>query len=363
MANVFDYIQWRGDLSFAAAPLNEVDNLILATLSYLDFSGLLPEEGLPLSQVSQRYFQLHPYQKEPLGLLLPSQFQDLLLQAGASARFAPVRVWAHVNQIDEVREMQFSATAFSLGEGTTYVAFRGTDDTLVGWKEDFNMTVSFPVPAQEEAAAYLDGLALSTGDRLVLGGHSKGGNLAVYAAAFCTPAVQDRIQTIWCSDSPGFSAQLFRFPPYRRIRERIRALVPRSSVVGLLLDNDWELVPVESSALGLLQHNGLTWQVMGPRFLRAEAISKGSLQADKTLHALLRELDGEQRQQLINGLFSSWQQSGAKTLSDLVTEGRKGQTLRAIYDTLSHFDKNMRDSFLRALPAAFRDESSSKESP
>lgn len=359
MANVFDYLDWRGDLSFSAAPFCEVDNLILSLLSYLDFSGIVLEGdavGLPLSQIAPLYFELRPRQKGALGLLLSDQILDLLEDAAASRRFGAVRLWGHRSKWDEGRELQFSATTFTLGSGTSFVAFRGTDDTLVGWKEDFNMAVRFPVPAQEEALDYLRFVGEKTAGPLMVGGHSKGGNLAVYAAAFCEQGVQDRIGTVWCNDSPGFLPEMLERPGFRAVQGRIRSLMPRSSVVGVLLSSGWESVPVESSAVGALQHDGLTWQVLGPQFVRAEGQSRSSRQVDKTFHNLLLELDPAQRQQVIDDVFSVGRELGARTLSDLMADGKKRQSLRAISNKLTGLEKEARESIFRALRAAFRDD-------
>ena len=333
-------------------------NLILSLLSYLDFSDILLARdtvGLPLDRLAPLYFNLHPRKKGGLGVLISDQILDLLEHAAISRRFAPVRVWAHQSKLDEARELQFSATTFSLGNGTSFIAFRGTDDTLVGWKEDFNMAVRFPVPAQEEALAYTQFIADKTGDRLLLGGHSKGGNLAVYAAAFSPPQLQRRIDAVWCNDGPGFLPELLEHPGFAAVRPRIRSILPRSSVVGVLLSSDWEETVVDSSAVGALQHDGLTWQVMGPQFVRAEGLSKSSRQVDKTFHNILLELDPEQRRQVIDNVFSAGPELGAKTLTDLISDGRRRESLRVISGKLTGIEKDARDSMFRSLRLAFRD--------
>lgn len=357
MANVFDYLDWRGDLSFSAAPFCEVDNLILSLLSYLDFSDITLEHdtvGLPLEQIAPLYFEQHPRGKGSLGVLLSDQILDLLAAAAISRRFGPVRLWGHRSKLNEEQELQFSATTFTLGCGVSFVAFRGTDDTIVGWKEDFNMAVTFPVPAQVEAQAYLERVAENTSDRLLVGGHSKGGNLAVYAAAFASRQTQARLDGIWCNDGPGFLPEMLTTPGYQAIRDRVLAILPRSSVVGVLLHSDWETVLIESSAPGVLQHDGLTWQVLGPQFVRAAGPSRRSRQVDKTFHTLLLEMDPEQRRQVIDDLFSAGEELGAKTLTDLLADGRKRDSLRAISSKLTGLEKEVRDTMFRAFRAALK---------
>lgn len=357
MASVFDYLDWRGDLSFSAAPVCEADNLIFSMLSYLDFSGLVLEQdavGLPLRDIAPLYFNLRPRKKGGLGLLLADEILDLLEKAALSPRFGPVRLWGHRSRLDEERELQFSATAFSLGSGTTFLAFRGTDDTLTGWKEDFNMAVCCPVPSQEEARSYLDFVSRKTGDRLILGGHSKGGNLAVYAAAFSPPEIQTRIDAVWCNDGPGFLPEMLESPGFSAVRDKIHALLPRSSVVGVLLSSDWKTSVVESTAVGALQHNALTWQVLGPSFVRAEGLSRGSRQVDKTFHTLLLELSPAQRRQVIDDVFSVGRELGVRTLSELLADGRKRDALRAISSRLTGLEKEARESIFRSIKSAFR---------
>ncbi len=366
MPNVFDYLDWRGDLSFSAVPCGEVDNLILSLLSYLDFSGLLLEGdtvGLPLDQVAPLYFNLRPRKKGGLGLLLSDGLYDLLEVCATCPRYAPVRLWGHRSKLDEERELQFSATTFNLGNGESFVAFRGTDDTIVGWKEDFNMAVRCPVPAQEEARDYLNFVAGRTADRLLLGGHSKGGNLAVYAGAFCAPEVQGRIRRIWSNDGPGFLPEVLEAPGYLAIRDKIHAIMPRSGVVGVLLSGDWDTAVVDSSAIGAMQHDGLTWQVLGPSFVRAAGLSKGSRQADKTFHNLLLELEPGQRRRLVDDIFSVGRELGARTLTELAADGRRGESLRAISAKLVGLEKDSRESVLRALRGAFRGEEDTPAPP
>ena len=357
MATVFDYLDWRGDLSFSAVGLCEADNLIFSLLSYLDFSGLVLEQdavGLPLRDIAPLYFNLRPRKKGALGLLLSDEILDLLEKAALTPRFGAVRLWAHRSRLDEERELQFSATSFALGNGSTFVAFRGTDDTLTGWKEDFNMAVCCPVPAQEEARAYLEFVSRKTADRLILGGHSKGGNLAVYAAAFSAPEIQQRIDAVWCNDGPGFLPEMLNSPGFQAVRTRIHALLPRSSVVGVLLSHDWEISVIASSAVGALQHNALTWQVLGPDFVRVEGLSRSSRQVDKTFHTLLLELSPTQRRQVIDDVFSVGKELGVRTLSELVADGRRRDALRAVSARLTGLEKDARESMFRALKAALR---------
>ena len=236
MANVFEYLHWRGDLPFSAAPFNAADSLILCRLAYLPFDGLVPdafEPGEVLAAVAERM----PGGEE--AYRLPDDLRLLRALAG-TRRFGGARLSGFVNRFDPAGEKQFAALTIRPEADLPYVAFRGTDGTLVGWKEDFNMAASTSVPSQREAAAYLNAAADALAGSLRAGGHSKGGNLAVYAAAFCHAPVQARVAAVYSHDGPGFLPQIVESAAYRRIRGRVHAFVPQSSVVGMLLHHDEE---------------------------------------------------------------------------------------------------------------------------
>ena len=207
MANILEYLDWRGDLTLSERPFNEVDNLILAEICYLDFSGFVPAgfqtQQVTLQAAASAYFTAHP--ETNMGVLVPDQIPVLVEHAAKTARFGDIRLLGYVNRIDEETQTQFSAVTMLLPDGSAYVAFRGTDDTIVGWKEDFNMAFTPEIPAQKYAAEYLRQVSAALPFRpLLVGGHSKGGNLAVYASVFCGQEVQKRILAVYNNDGPGF---------------------------------------------------------------------------------------------------------------------------------------------------------------
>lgn len=215
MANILEYLDWRGDLTLLERPFNEVDNLILAEICYLDFSGFVPAgfqtQQVTLLDAASAYFAAHP--ETNMGVLVPDQIPVLVEHAAKTARFGDIRLLGYVNRIDEETQTQFSALTMLLPDGSAYVAFRGTDDTIVGWKEDFNMAFTPEIPAQKYAAEYLRQVSAALPFRpLLVGGHSKGGNLAVYAAVFCGQDVQKRILAVYNNDGPGFYSSLLSLP-------------------------------------------------------------------------------------------------------------------------------------------------------
>ena len=186
MPNLFDYLDWRGDLALDEAPLCEVDNVAFSLLAYVNLDGTVPpqrEGSIPLREAAKEYFFLHPEEPpRPLGLIVPGDIVTLFRRMSECRRYRDLLVGGYVNEVCEEREMQFSAITLTLPDESRFVAFRGTDDTLVGWREDFNLSFMDEIPSQRKATDYIDCLDLPPDSGLYLGGHSKGGNLAVYAA-------------------------------------------------------------------------------------------------------------------------------------------------------------------------------------
>ena len=325
MGTLYDYINWRGDLSFSEAPLNEVDSLIFSLLSYLDLQGIVSDSHvgteISLKTVANAFFSKNPDpRKISMGVIVPKNIVKVFRMAKDTRRFRNVGVKAHVNLIDTEKEMQFSATTFLLDDETTLIAYRGTDDTLVGWKEDFNMSFLPVVPAQKEAVNYLNLAAKhSPNEFLRISGHSKGGNLAVYAAVNCEACVKERIQQVWSNDGPGFGSGMLNSPEYIEMLPVIRTLVPQSSIVGMLLEHDENYAVVKSRQTGLFQHDGLTWEVMGNSFIRVKSVTDESKRFDKTLNSWIRSMTPEQREQFVEALYQVLSADNALTLTDLIS--------------------------------------------
>ena len=279
MANILDYLDWREDLTLAQDPFNEVDNLILAELSFVDFGGIVPGPGegraVPLWKAAEAYFAKTEGRPIDMGVLVPNQIPELLRRTAASPRFRDMKLNGFVDHLDTVKAEQFAALAAECGDGTVYLSFRGTDDTLAGWKEDFYLSCMREVPAQKMAVTYTEAMAHQYPRiKLRLGGHSKGGNLAVWAGVFCPTAVQRRIAAVWSNDGPGFHEDILSLPRHIRLAERIHTIVPKSSVVGMLLEHEEDYTVVDSSQQGLMQHDGFSWEVLGNHFVRLHSVTR-----------------------------------------------------------------------------------------
>ena len=349
MASILDYLDWRGDITFAERPFNEVDNLLLAELSYLDFGGIVPADfaaAVPLSDAVAAFTKRTPH--ADMGVLVPDKIPGLAQKMAASARFRDVLLSGYVCKLDEQTETQFAALCAALPDGTVYAAFRGTDDTIVGWKEDFNMGFLPIVPAQREAADYLRAAAAAfPSQKLRAGGHSKGGNLAVYAAVWCGESVQDQLLAVYNNDGPGFHTSLLDRPEHQRIANRIQTILPESSVVGMLLEHEESYQVVRSNQVGLMQHDGFSWQVLGTQFVHLSGLTEGGRIVDSALRDFVRGLDQEQRIRFVDALFEVLTCTNAETLTDLKDGGFR--TAYSMLKTVRSLDPDTRQALSGTL--------------
>lgn len=321
MANAIDYIDWRGDLSFDVSSFNEVDNLLLCRLTSLDFTGIVPADGeMPLAEAARLYFERYGDEDRRLGVLLAPGSVTMVKRMLQSARFSRLVLADYENRVDERRELQFCAVTVLVPDGTAFVAFRGTDDTLVAWKEDFYMGSMRTVPAQEEAAAYLCRAAWRYEQPLRVGGHSKGGNLSVYAAMSAPEEVQARLLDVYNNDGPGFRDSVGGTEGYRRIKERIHTILPQYSLVGVLLKTDDDFEIVESCETGISAHNGFTWQVKGRRFVRCADFPFRTRVFSEAMRGWTEDLSYDERRELTDLFFGALESTGARTLTDLTAQ-------------------------------------------
>lgn len=312
--NILDYLDWRGDLLLNERPFNEIDNLILSSLAYLDLDGIVNNDDgtSDFPAILEKYNELGRDQS-----YLVNDPRPLLEKVVQTDRFRSVRVGRYVNQIDPEAEVQFAAMTFYLDDGTDYVAFRGTDNTIVGWREDFNFALLEETPGQSESVDYLNAVAASTDCPLRVGGHSKGGNFAVYASLFCDRSVKDRILTVYSNDGPGFMHSIAESDEYREMMPKIRKIIPENSLIGILLTGYEKKHVIKSSAKGIMQHNPFTWDTLKARFDPADERSPVSLFMDETLSRWIDGLSYEEKSSLISAIFDSLDASGETTVNAL----------------------------------------------
>lgn len=320
MANILDYIIWRGDLTFKQDPFNEVDSLIFATLSYVDFEltglAITKEQKVTIKEAGEAFAKLHADEKISAGRIIPDEIFLLFDEMSRTRRYEDLYLSNYINKIDEEKELQFSAVTIELSKHEIYIAYRGTDDTIVGWKEDFNMSFKSPVPAQLEAVDYLQGALKGNNKRVHLGGHSKGGNLAIYAYAFSNESIQKRVLTTHSFDGPGFLAEIFEKESLQQALRKVKTIIPQSSIIGMLLEHE-DYKVVVSKNIGIMQHDPFSWEVLANTFVYMDDITSVAYRFDQTLRHFLLSMNLDEKKTFVEMIFLLLEDTNAKTLSDL----------------------------------------------
>lgn len=358
MGDIRDYVKWRGDLTFKQDPFNAVDNLVLAQLSYVDFRDIIPTPlsggGITLQQAAKDFFELNDERELELVQSFIWEAPFFMREAAGCPRFANLILSNYVDCVDVDEEMQFAAFHIGLGDGTTYIAFKGTDDTIIGWKEDFNMSFMTPVPSQRAAAEYVNRTVRAAAGKLRMGGHSKGGNLAIYAAVKSNARVRRRILEVYNNDGPGFDRKMISDPVYQQMLPKVKTIVPQHSVVGMLLEHEERYMVVKSSQNGVMQHDAMSWQVTGNRFETVDRVSPASAVFNEALSRWINSLSMKQRAEFVDTLFSIITASGAKTLSDINADrfNTAGAAFK-MYTSLDRGTKAMMHKMLRSLGSEF----------
>ena len=334
---ILTYLKDFGDYSLKEKAFNEVDALILCELAYLKFDDLVPNVNYDVPPVELKWIASNP-QKEDL--FSDERYEkvnrELFGAVTKSRRFGGLRVGAYVNLLEKDWETQFSAVTFYLQDGSAFLAFRGTDESLVGWKEDFNMTFLSPIPSQHCALKYFYIMAGRFQGSLLLGGHSKGGNLATFAAMNCDPGLQKRIQKIYNMDGPGFRPEILRGNAYDGIRNRRIKILPRSSVIGMLFEQEGDYHVVESSKRGIFQHDPFSWLVEEDHFLEAEGLREGWAFFDQTINEWITSLTRDERKAFISALFQILEGSQARDLIELGGDLRR--SMHGMAKTMKNMD-------------------------
>lgn len=321
MGNIISFLKENGEIPFADKEWGAVDALILSQLAYFNFDGIVSgvaEAKPPVSMEEirlradfQNLFSVKWYKEE-----LREFFECMV----AARRYHNMKVNYYENKIDEERQTQFCAVTFFLGDGSTAVAFRGTDDALSGWKEDFNMAYMTPVPSQEMSRSYMEKVGALLKRRkgaLYLMGHSKGGNLAVYAAVHCDKKMQEKIQTVYNFDGPGFRPEFWARMNHEAIRGKIRKLIPQSSFVGMIMQQDKEYEVTANNATGMLQHLPLTWRVEGDDFVYLTQVEEHRMLLNEEINEWILSLSQDELIAFLEAVYYLIDCTKASTLTEL----------------------------------------------
>ena len=349
MATVTDYLDWRGDIPFSVDPFNEVDNVLLSLFAYVDLEGVQEgEECLSLEEACRRYFTLHTREETASRDSYVRMVPFLMEKASGTRRYAKTMLHHYVNIVDANVDEQMSAMTFDLEDGTSFVAFRGTDGTFVGWKEDFNRAWQRQTKGQKHAADYLNRVGERNDNPLRVGGHSKGGNFAVYASAFCDASVRERILEVNTNDGPGFIQEVAESKEMEAICPKIRSLVPDESLFGLMMYGIYEHEVIKSSARRIFQHDAQTWQVAGNHFERAEkGLTERSILLDKTLTGWVADVEPKQRKKFVDFIFDVLDTSEADTIAEF--HQKRIRTFAELIRAAHGMDQERRNQFSEVL--------------
>ncbi len=300
MKNFLDYLQ-DNNKTFKESSFNSIDSLILAYLSYFHFPNTLTRlKDLDISKTTK-----------------VEKNRELIKRVVTSNRYKDIESCFYVEDTNDLIEKQFSAVTFLLPNNTMYISFRGTDSTLTGWKEDFNMAFMLPVPAQKEALNYVEKITKLIPRKFYIGGHSKGGNLAVYAGCNLSNNISTRIIKIYSHDGPGFIKEFLTTSNYQNIKDKIEKIVPSSSIIGMLLYTNENYKIIKSSARGILEHDPFSWLINENNFIILKKLSDGTVFTNKVINDFLSSLSKKEREIFIDSLFTVLKSTNLTTLDEI----------------------------------------------
>lgn len=349
---MIDYLEEYGSYSFEERVFGPVDSLIISQFAYLKFDGLVPElhsrkRPVALSQLAKHSLIENLFADERYREHNKALFEGMV----KSKRFGNLCMKNYINVIDTERETQFSAITICLENGPVYIAYRGTDETLIGWREDCNLTFPKPVPGQVMSVEYLNTVAKKINGEFLVGGHSKGGNLAVYASMMCQKKIQDRIQIIYCHDGPGIHPALKELGNFDVIAGRIHKTIPYASTIGLLFNFDEAYKVVASCYKGILQHDPFSWIVEEGSFCYQEEVREGNLLIDNALNNWIMSLEDTQKETFIETLFRVLAASKVDNTIDMVADWK--QSLQGMATEMYHLDQDTKKAITEILRVLF----------
>lgn len=356
MAQLTEYLEWRGDISFANLGPQEADYCVMACISYLPYDGLVPESPEDEPENVKRVFQ------KVLKLCGPKgdgreyhtvHDEELVTRLLDCPRYSRLGFTAFEHIFDEEQEMQFAAITLLMPGNEAAVIFRGTDKTLVGWKEDFNMGFNEIVPSQKRAVEYLNHVSEVLKRNLYVCGHSKGGNLALYASAFCSEETRKRIKEAVNLDGPGFSSDKLCRPEFVGMLDRMCTYMPQSSFVGILLEHAEKSIVIHSNGSLFGQHSPYTWEVRRAEFIREEGLTTFSKNVDATLKEWVIAMDASKREKLVEGYWKVFVGLGLKKLEEIFRLKNAISVVRAI-SGIDEETKDLLNESIRIIKKSYK---------
>lgn len=345
MGIIFDYLDQVAYDSIYDIPFNELDMLILTEITYLPFDQIVSNQIAP--DCTCRLFEAAEKLPQDLSMLVTKNRLKLLEKIASSTRFKNIKLMGYVNDIDPDVQKQFAAMIFKIKPDSYVLTFRGTDDSIIGWKEDFHMTYMDQVPAQKTAVNYLRKAMDALPGQFILTGHSKGGNLASYAASQIEPEYQERIQSIYSYDAPGLNHSVITSQGYQTISDKIKRYIPQGSIVGMMLETPKQAQIVKSTAIGgLAQHDTFSWQISDQTFVLLDNLNPDSLQVDKTLKNWVDSVSDEELKDFFDLFFGLILDAGISSINDL-TKLENFNKILAVFENANALTDQEREMLTR----------------
>lgn len=345
MGIIFDYLDQVAYDSIYDTPFNELDMLMLTEITYLPFDHIVSDQMSP--DCTCRLFEAAEKVPQDLSMLVTKNRLKLLEKVASSTRFKNIKLMGYVNDIDSDVQKQFAAMIFKIKPDSYVLTFRGTDDSIIGWKEDFHMTYMDQVPAQKTAVNYLRKAMDALPGQFILTGHSKGGNLASYAASQIEPEYQERIQSIYSYDAPGLNHSVITSQGYQTISDKIKRYIPQGSIVGMMLETPKQAQIVKSTAIGgLAQHDTFSWQISDQTFVLLDNLNPDSLQVDKTLKNWVDSVSDEELKDFFDLFFGLILDAGISSINDL-TKLENFNKILAVFENANALTDEERDMLTR----------------
>lgn len=344
MSNIMKYLESRGNLTFKQNKMNEVDKIILTRISYLPFKEIILDTKDTIENISNKMKDLE------LEQFIWKEDKEFIIQLGRTKRYKDLKVTDYREIFDLNAEKQFAAITIWLPHRLKYISFRGTDMSLVGWKEDFNMSFMKDIPSQKEAVKYLNEVGKKYFGKLIVGGHSKGGNIAVYSSIFCEDKIKRKILEVINADGPGFDKSIITTENYLKMLERINTYIPQSSVIGRLLEHDDDYEIVYSTQKGLMQHDIYSWQVEGNKLKRIQNLTDDSQFVNKVVRNWLQNTTPKQRENFVNIIYDVLVSTDAKDVNDFgIDTLKKIRTVIKSYKNIEKEEKKEIEEMFKLL--------------
>lgn len=351
--NLFSYVDKYGNSTFDEEPFNEVDNAIFASLSYVSLKGIVSGNSfnkITVRDASDKYFKKYPGKQRYV--LAVKQAVKLLKFIATTKRYGSLLLYNYVYEV--TGEQQFSALTIEINSKLVYISFEGTDHMVSGWKEDFMMTYTFPIPSQRRAINYVNRRFIFDNKKIILGGHSKGGNLALVSAMYSNVFIRNRVIKIYNNDGPGLLKEVFLSNDYSRIKDKLVHIVPKYSIVGLLLYHSEDYIVVRTSKKGAMAHDIHTWVVSGNSFMRTE-LDGYSKRLDSEIIRWLDKYSRDERKRFVFAMFEIFERANIVSFMDITENKRLIFKLINEYKELADIDVKMFKDFIRMLFNSFKD--------